>query len=206
MQKIPSLFKRDYEGTRLVYNEVVEGCEWVLNGEGIATEKFDGTSCMIKDGQLYKRYDRKLSKSAMKRKRKDPNYIVKIEDFKPAPDGWESTMDNPDFHTGHYTGWLPVDFDLPENKWHKEARRVYVDLPDGTYELIGEKVQGNPYNVTGHDLLQHGRTVLEDVPRDYEGIKQYLSETKIEGIVWHHPDGRMCKIKRRDFGFEWGNS
>ena len=25
----------------------------------------------------------------------------------------------------------------------------------------------------------------------------------IEGIVWHHPDGRMAKIKRRDFGLSW---
>ena len=25
----------------------------------------------------------------------------------------------------------------------------------------------------------------------------------IEGIVWHHPDGRMAKIKARDFGIQW---
>ena len=25
----------------------------------------------------------------------------------------------------------------------------------------------------------------------------------VEGIVWHHPDGRMVKIKRKDFGFKW---
>ena len=43
MKKTPSLFKRDYEGTRQVLNEVVPGSEWVLEGEGTATLKIDGT-------------------------------------------------------------------------------------------------------------------------------------------------------------------
>jgi hypothetical protein len=34
MKKIISLFKRDYEGNRQVYNEVVPGAEWVTNGGG----------------------------------------------------------------------------------------------------------------------------------------------------------------------------
>jgi hypothetical protein len=32
------------------------------------------------------------------------------------------------------------------------------------------------------------------------GIAQYLREHDIKGIVWHHPDGRMAKIKGKDFG------
>ena len=62
MKKIPSLFKRDYEGNRLVYPEVVEGCEWVLAGEGVASRKWDGTACLVQDGKLYKRYDAKQGK------------------------------------------------------------------------------------------------------------------------------------------------
>jgi hypothetical protein len=46
MRKIVSLFKRDYEGTRLVHDEAVPGAEWVLAGEGTATRKFDGTCCI----------------------------------------------------------------------------------------------------------------------------------------------------------------
>ena len=38
---------------------------------------------------------------------------------------------------------------------------------------------------------------------DYEGIKQYLEEHYIEGIVFYRGNGEMCKIKRSDFGFEW---
>ena len=55
MRKIPSLFKRDYEGTHKVYDEVVEGSEWVLAGEGVPTRKWNGTACMIEGGKLYKR-------------------------------------------------------------------------------------------------------------------------------------------------------
>jgi len=40
---------------------------------------------------------------------------------------------------------------------------------------------------------------LEDVPRTFEAIKAYLGQRDIEGIVWHHPDGRIVKIKKRDF-------
>ena len=64
MKKIPSLFKRDYgEGQRLVYDEIVPGTEWVVAGEGVATRKFDGTCCMIKDGEIYRRYDLKKGRT-----------------------------------------------------------------------------------------------------------------------------------------------
>jgi len=42
MKKIPSLFQRNYDGDRQVRNELVPGSEWVANGEGLATRKWDG--------------------------------------------------------------------------------------------------------------------------------------------------------------------
>lgn len=39
---------------------------------------------------------------------------------------------------------------------------------------------------------------LLDVPTDLLGIVTWLQDTKFEGIVWHHPDGRMAKLKARD--------
>ncbi|MGG6294706.1 hypothetical protein ACQ4M4_09795 [Leptolyngbya sp. AN02str] len=51
-------------------------------------------------------------------------------------------------------------------------------------------------------LVPHGRDILEDVPRDLDGIREYLSTHTIEGTVWHHPDGRMIKIKGKDFGIK----
>ena len=35
MQKIISLFQRNYDGDRQVRDEVVPGAEWVLAGEGV---------------------------------------------------------------------------------------------------------------------------------------------------------------------------
>ena len=182
MEKIISLFKRDYEGNRQVYDEVVEGAEWVIDGEGVATEKIDGTACLVRDGKIYRRYDAKHGKTPP-------------PDFEPAQD--------PDPVTGHWPGWIPIT-ERPEDKWHRDAFENCPSLPDGSYELIGPKVQGNKYQLSQHCLRRHGDAILHDVPRDYKGIKSYFEDlTRIEGIVWHHPDGRMVKIKRRDFGLHW---
>jgi hypothetical protein len=209
MKKIKSLFKRDYEGTRLVYDEVVPGSEWVLAGEGFATLKIDGTCCLVRDGHLYKRYDRKLTKSAWRRKKKGHPGPWGVSDFKPAPPSWEAAEAKPNQHTGHWPGWVLVG-DGPEDKWHREAwewereRRDGCVPPDGTYELVGPKVQGNPYEAERHQLWRHGKPFVgEQPPRDFEGLKQWFETRIIEGIVWWRDDGCMVKIKRRDFGLPW---
>ena len=37
----------------------------------------------------------------------------------------------------------------------------------------------------------------------FEGIRDTVrtlrADDGCEGLVWHHPDGRMCKVKARDF-------
>jgi len=205
MQKIISLFQRNYDTDRLVRNEVVPGAEWVLAGEGVATQKFDGTCCMVRDGKLYKRYDAKaFTVDRVTGKRRE-------YDRKP-PEGFEPAQD-PDPNTGHWPGWVPVDMDAPEDKWHREAwinqTSVGVHFHDDTYELIGPKVGDGLENVTAHQLVRH-RSVssisLEGCPRDFDGLKRFLDMCPtMEGIVFHHPDGRMVKIKRRDFGLPWGN-
>lgn len=200
MKKTPSLFKRDYEGNRLVFDEVVEGSEWVLEGRGVATLKVDGTCCKVEAGVLYKRYDRKLTKAASRRRRKGHRGPWPLEDFKPAPEEWEACMPKPNEHTGHWPGWLPVS-DGPEDQYHREAFED-KDLEDGTYELVGPKVQGNPHGLDSHELWRHGE-VLAEVPRDFAGLKEWLAEHHVEGVVWHHPDGHMVKLKRKDFGYDW---
>lgn len=178
MKKIASLYVRNYKTDRLVRNEVVQGSEWVLRGEGIATKKYDGTSCMVKNGQLFKRYD-------VKKKRKVP------DNFIPAQDK--------DAITGHWPGWVPVG-DGPDDQFHREAFTGHEAC--GTYELCGPKIQGNPEGFETHVLIPHGKDVIENVPRNFEEIKDFLSKTDIEGIVWHHKDGRMVKIKAKDFGIK----
>ena len=188
MKKIPTLFKRDYS-THLVYDDVTQGCEWVLEGQGTPTVKFDGTACMVEDWILYKRYDRRGKKGTVK----------------PAPDGWFECQE-PDPITEHWPGWVPVDFALADNKWFKEAwDYVNSRLMDGTYELVGQKVQGNPYGLSQHLFWTHeyGFYLNGTPPREFNALRDWLETLDEEGVVWHHTDGRMAKIKRRDFGFSW---
>lgn len=178
MKKTPSLFVRNYTGDRLVIDQIVEGSEWVANGEGIATRKWDGTCCLIKDGILYKRHEVKKGKT-------------RPECFIPSQE--------PDAITGDITGWVKVG-DGPEDARHREAFDALKGKFDGTYELCGPKVQGNPEGFDSHVLVSHGYPTLPDAPRTYDAIRDYLKDNDIEGIVWHHLDGRMVKIKGKDFG------
>lgn len=194
MEKIPSLFKRDYEGTRLVLNEIVPGTEWVVAGEGTATRKFDGTCCRIQAGKLWKRYDVKAGKA--------------------PPLGFEPAQD-PDPVTGHHPGWVLVG-EGPDDKWHREAfgyapGTAVLNHPwnarfwsDGTYELCGPKIQGNPERLEKHTLIVHGLETI-DAPRSFDALKEWFRGKDIEGIVWHHSDGRMVKIKKKDFGLNRGD-
>jgi len=198
MKKIISLFQRNYEGDRLVRDEIVPGAEWVINGEGIATRKWDGTSCLIRNGKLFKRYDAKKGKQ--------------------PPGNFEPAQPEPDPVSGHWPGWLPVG-DGPEDKYYREAfetllkekGEIFFAGFEWTYELCGPKIgnkgDGNPENLISHILIPHGSKWLDDVPRTFEGIKEYLSNRCIEGIVWWRDvDDLNCdkvKIKARDFGLPW---
>ncbi len=192
MKKIVTLFARNHDGDRLVRDEVMTEALWVFTGDGVATQKFDGTCCLVRDGQLFKRYDAKQGKA--------------------WPPGFEPAQDA-DPVTGHQPGWLPVG-DGPEDAWHREAfaqlkwaRQAFPNMGislDGTYELCGPKVQGNPERCEIHALIRHGIDEIRDVPRTFAELRAYLSARDIEGIVWHHPDGRMVKIKQRDFGLRRG--
>ncbi len=180
MKKVISLFQRNYEGNRLVRDEVVPGAEWVTAGEGVATRKYDGTSCLVLDGKLFKRYDAKHGK-------------IPPANFLPAQE--------PDAVTGHWPGWLPV---TEMDYWHLDAmKNMDVVPPDGTYELVGPKINNNRDGFNIHILIKHGVVTYPDAPRTFIELKVWLAGHKIEGVVWHHPDGRMVKIKRKDFGLNW---
>jgi len=182
MKKIISLFQRNYDGDRLVRDEVVPGAEWVLAGEGVATRKLDGTCCMIRGGKLFKRYEAKAGKN-------------------PPPDFEAANEVDPT--TGKQQGWRPVG-DGPEDLYHREAMLNSPGLSDGTYELIGPKIQGNPEHFPVHTLCSHDDPHLRmpGPERNFAAIRAWLEAHDFEGIVWHHDDGRMVKIKRKDFGFK----
>lgn len=184
MQKIISLFQRNYHGDRQVRDEVTPGAEWVVAGEGLATRKYDGTCCLLREGKLYKRYELKQGKQAPL-------------GFEPAQEADPVTSDIP--------GWLPVG-PGPADRWHREAfasmAPAMLDEWDGyTFELCGPQIQGNPERFPTPLLILHGNTPLL-APRDYKGLQGYFIDNDIEGIVWYHPDRRMVKIKGRDFGIK----
>lgn len=182
MNKIPTIFVRDMtRQPALVIPTWSDGCDWVKWGEGFATRKYDGTSCLVRDGKLYKR--RELRHGDV------------------SPPDFESL--GTDENTGKTVGWVPVG-NGTEDRWHREAFAEYALLPDGTYELLGPKIQGNKDKRERHTLQPHHLAeVFYEVPREFEPLKAWLTEHNIEGLVWHHPDGRMAKIKRRDFGLKW---
>ena len=134
MKKIISLFKRDYGGNRQVYDEVVPGAEWVIAGEGVATEKIDGTACMVRDNLLYRRYDRKIKKKS--RWKVDAGEKITVDDFKDPPFGWESCEEKPDLHTFHWPGWLAISHTDPSEKWHRAAFDNSDEYSDGTYQML----------------------------------------------------------------------
>jgi hypothetical protein len=183
MKKISTLFKKDPNDLGRVINEINPENQWVFDGEGIPTRKYDGTACAVINGMIYKRYD-------VKKGRKAPEDAIPCQEADPI--------------TGHHPHWLICDRNKPEDKYFFESFDAY-SFPDGTYELIGEKIQSNPEKISGHDLVMHGAKGLHGLvfPYTFENLKQYLETVDIEGIVFHHKnDDRMCKIRKKDFGIK----
>ena len=195
MKKISTLFKKDPNDLGRVINEINPENSWVFtDDEVLPTRKYDGTACAIIDGQLYKRYDVKKGKTV-------PEFAIPCQE--------------PDAITGHWH-WILCSWDNPGDKYHMEGFQNLLSqmqmFPgefkanslDGTYELCGEKVQGNPEKIEGHKLIRHGSFVIEDLtrPMTFENLKGYLTYADIEGIVFHHIDGRMCKLRKSDYGIK----
>lgn len=195
MKKIPTLFEREFANHKVVSIKpiVIPGFEWVLQGEGIATIKYDGSCCAIFDGVFYKRYDAKRGKT--------------------PPAGAIPCQADPDPITGHWPHWVEVTKDRSEDKWFLAALDKYLDIIaytnsvvlNGTYEAIGKHFQGNPYKLEGDILVKHGTVVLKDFPRDFEGMREYLRHSILEGVVFWKDGEPQCKIKRSDFGYKWPN-
>lgn len=177
MTKIPTVFQRT-EDRRHVTDVVTPGCEWVLEGEGRATRKFDGTCVLIdEDATVWVRREVKAGK--------------------PTPPNFRPTAT--DETTGKTVGWEP-EHQSGFVKFLDEAMQGFSG-GHGTYELCGPKINGNPEGFTTHLLIPHGDEHISDLvyPLSFDTLRTWMASTDFEGIVWHHPDGRMAKLKRRDF-------
>lgn len=182
MQKIETIFDRDDRFK--VTSKARAGCEWVFEGEGIPTEKLDGTNVRltVDDGKV-----------THVEKRKNPSKQEKTQGIEP--------------------GYIDANISDPQDKhiFRAVEGTDVTKWPDGLYEseAVGPKIQGNPLELEKSICypFKYKPTILQDMTRSFEGIKAYVItlESKYspghqaEGIVFHHPDGRMAKIKRRDF-------
>jgi hypothetical protein len=183
MEKIPTLFERD-EHFRVVDRPRAE-CAWVFNGEGTATEKLDGTNVRltVRSGHVVR-----------VEKRRNPSKVQKQQGI---VDGW----------------YVDTDEYSAEDKWILAAAQG-TDVsawPDGEHacEALGPRIQGNPLGLERALCVPFNLQVpvYGDVPRGYAQIREYLEKLDsryapghlAEGIVFHHPDGRRAKIKRKDF-------
>jgi hypothetical protein len=188
MRKIPTIYLRDEADPKYVTRKRHPGCAWVFAGEGVATRKYDGT-CVSYDGQQW--WARREVKPG---KLQPPGYlIVELDSV-----------------TGKTVGWEPMT-SSPFAKFHDEALKRVVDTYPGpvlgaTYELCGPKINGNPEKLVEHMLIRHGymsatdSRVANQIPMGFDDLGEWLHGHEAwEGVVWHHPDGRRAKAKRRDF-------
>ncbi len=191
MKKMPTLFKRDFQNHMIIniFPELSSpALSWVLEGEGFATEKFDGACCAIIDGNFYKRFDAKRDKYGNMKK----------------PPANAIPCDDPDPVTGHWPHWVLVDDSDPADRWFLVAKQnTNEDLKDGTYEAIGPHFNSNHHQLTKDILVRHGTTILDLPDRSFNGIRSYLASHNIEGIVFWKDGIPCCKIKRKDFGYTW---
>ena len=191
MEKIRTIFDRNWEGNRKVNSKLVVTDFDFTNA--IATEKLDGMNVRITvRNETVVRVEKRRNPNKMQKQMgiKDPWYIDAIESDK---------GDSYIFEAVKHTDLIGV----PDGEWSAEA--------------LGEKIQGNPLNLSGHTLFIFSldtwkkKVTYKDAPTDFEGLKKWLpiqksifgNDCEIEGIVWHNLEtGQMCKIKLKDFQFD----
>lgn len=256
------------------------------------TVKIDGTCCMIRNGQLWKRFDKKLNRAGNDLNRKLQKLIREKKKsvselrfnlkkhYKDTPEGWIPAdanvhVINQEYHSSqHIVGWVPVSCVERQDMWHvscmdRDMKHVYLltcdeqgnttdnmsgengekrsnllnvqvkkvpidapELQNGTFELIGPKINGNIYGFPGHSphfLVGHGSVELPRVEIekfmsnvhdlntiDRDRLIEWFRDeqnpfSKIEGLVWHvlHAETgqvlQMYKVHQHHLGLEWPN-
>lgn len=185
MKKIQTIFDRDWEGNRGVIDKYIFPKLPEILRDAIATEKIDGMNIRItvrnhEAVRVEKR--RNPSKQQKNKGIETPWYVDTSEDD--SADKWI------------YDGVKNTDFsDIPDGEW--------------SGELVGKNIQGNPLELDRNQVMfftLKQAPIFDNVPITYNELKKWLPQQeskygqgKIEGIVWHLPNGEMYKIKTKDF-------
>jgi hypothetical protein len=188
MRKVPTCFVRDPHDLSRVTDEWHPDCLWVRDGEGTPFRKYDGTCVMHDNGRWWARRE-------VKPGRKAPGGFLEVQydEANGKKVGWEPAAQSP------FTKFLGEALEYTLRK-HPDG----WPYASGTYELCGPKINGNPEGLDRHVLIRHADAqALADMERTYEAIRRRCVMLRekygMEGIVFHHPDGRMAKVKGRDF-------
>jgi len=160
--------------------------ESVLKSKYVCTLKADGSGGYIKNGQLCKRYDKKIGRN-------------------PPIEWFQTSLSSKE---NHIIGFIPIKESEKADKWHLDC---FTKLPDGTInmenirtihydietkkimykeeqintlegksvEVLGEKFQSNPHNLKQHCVMVHGNIPIDSFPNlkayvDHETGKQIL--------------------------------
>lgn len=228
MKKIKTVFNQDFnadfEKIRVRKTKPLE-TRWVETDTRFITPrlKMNGWAVKIEgdtmNPQLYKRVVRRLKPEHMDKRNKGILGVITETMLEPAMNGWERAQMQLDPITGDLPGWMPIEpdsFDSPDKFYWGGLRRLlsiteHGTVLDGTYELCGDTIYGNPHHVRGgFNLYPHQgyeQQVFENKrygkpPTDYDSLKAWLATVPTracEGIVWEHADGRRTKVKRSDF-------
>ena len=187
MEKIPTIFERDWNGNRGVIDRWVIDPKLLL--DATATEKVDGTNIRltIRNHTLVRL-----------EKRRNPD---KIQKAKGIVEPWYVDAD---------------EFDK-QDKWIWDAARNtdVSNIEDGEYsgEAFGTNIQGNPLGWDKNTVFLFSSPYwlnlhrLPTPPIDYKELYEYLKnasstfnkEKGIEGIVWWKDGEPIGKIKLKDF-------
>ncbi len=186
MRKILTIFDRNWETNRKVNEKLIVDFDFK---NAVATEKLDGMNIRLTIRQ---------HTVVRVEKRRNPS---KIQKQKGITEPW----------------YVDAIESAPEDKWIYDAVKNtnFSDVSDGEWsgEALGKNIQGNPLNLEHNQVFLFSypkwreRIVLKNVPTTFDALRDYLKNQKslignkapIEGIVWHHINGDMVKIKCKDF-------
>jgi hypothetical protein len=181
--EVPSKKRSGQSFSVIVSDSLSQDGRSVLEAQGIPTEKVDGTPCMVKDGRLLKRQDRRPSEAGTAKftayeksltewqaapNGNRPQMVWDLgEDWRPPPDGW-IPADAPG-DAAHWVGWLACSATKPDDKWHLSALTA-----DHSH---------------AHLLVQRGSIIqVEDVPlQQLEGMTFELIGPKVQGNLYGLP-------------------
>jgi hypothetical protein len=187
-RKMTALFEIDrvkHVGTDVVNNNSA----WVFSEPARATVKRDGTGVVVTaDGEILVR------RSVKKGKR--------------VPEGFR--LAEVDAFTGHMFGVEPVAQSGFKAMMEEALLNTVAPLEQGTFELCGPKINGNPEGFDKHVLIRHGAEVLPCipdmrtvVPGDAFGLlKELFEDLKtqgVEGVVWWGTNDKRVKLRVKDF-------